>query len=75
MCLAIPLKIIEINGNEAVGEAMGMTRRMRIDFIENAQLGEYVIVHAGFAIERLPSEQALDDLEAWEEVRDAVTHL
>ena len=75
MCLAIPLKIIEINGREAVGEAMGMTRKMRIDFIENAQLGEYVIVHAGFAIERLPLQQAMDDLESWEEIRDAVTHL
>ena len=75
MCLAIPLKIIEINGREAVGEAMGMTRKMRIDFIENAQIGEYVIVHAGFAIERLPLQQAMDDLESWEEIRDAVTHL
>ncbi|MDO4983430.1 MAG: HypC/HybG/HupF family hydrogenase formation chaperone [Eubacteriales bacterium] len=75
MCLAIPLKIIEINGSEAVGEAMGMTRKMRIDFIENPQIGEYVIVHAGFAIERLPLQQAMDDLESWEEIRDAVTHL
>ena len=75
MCLAIPLKIIELNGNEAVGEAMGMTRKMRVDFIDNPQLGEYVAVHAGFAIERLPLQQAMDDLEAWEEVRDAVTHL
>ena len=75
MCLAIPLKIIEINGREAVGEAMGMTRKMRIDFIENAQIGEYVIIHAGFAIERLPLQQAMDDLESWEEIRDAVTHL
>ena len=75
MCLAIPLKIIEINGREAVGEAMGMTRKMRIDFIENPQIGEYVIVHAGFAIERLTLQQAMDDLESWEEIRDAVTHL
>lgn len=75
MCLAIPLKIIEINGNDAVGEAMGMTRKMRVDFIENPQIGEYVVVHAGFAIERLSKQQALDDLESWEEVKDAVTRL
>lgn len=75
MCLAIPLKIIEINGNEAVGEAMGMTRSMRVDFIENPQIGEYVIVHAGFAIERLSDRQAAEDLESWEEIKDAVTHL
>ncbi len=72
MCLAIPLRLVEINGNTAVGEAMGMRREIRVDFIEAPKLGDYVIVHAGFAIERLPEQQALDDLEAWEEVRNAL---
>ena len=72
MCLAIPLKLVEINGNTATGEAMGMRREIRVDFIDKPKLGDYVIVHAGFAIERLPEQQALDDLEAWEEVRDAL---
>ncbi len=72
MCLAIPLRLIEINGSAAVGEAMGMRREIRVDFIENPQIGDYVIVHAGFAIERLPEGQALDDLEAWGELRDAL---
>ena len=72
MCLTVPLKLIEINGNEAVGESMGMRRSLRVDFIEEPKLGDYVIVHAGFAIERLPEQQALEDLEAWEELRDAL---
>ena len=72
MCLAIPLKLIEINGTSAVGEALGMTREIRVDFIPEPKLGDYVIVHAGFAIERLEEEQALEDLEAWKEVRDAL---
>ena len=72
MCLAVPLKLIEINGVDAVGEAMGMQRKLRVDFIPEPKLGDYVIVHAGFAIERLPEQQALNDLEAWEEVRDAL---
>ena len=72
MCLAIPLRLIEINGSAAVGEAMGMRREIRVDFIENPQIGDYVIVHAGFAIERLPEGQALDDLKAWGELRDAL---
>lgn len=75
MCLAIPLKLIEINGNDAIGEAMGMTRKLRVDFIDKPKLGEYVIVHAGFAIERLPLQQAMDDLESWEEMRDVLSHL
>ena len=72
MCVAGPLQLIEINGNSAVGEAMGMKRQIRVDFIENPQLGDYVIVHAGFAIERLPEQQAMQDLEAWEEVQNAL---
>ena len=72
MCLAIPLKLIEINGTSAVGEALGMTREIRVDFIPEPKIGDYVIVHAGFAIERLGETQALEDLEAWKEVRDAL---
>ena len=72
MCLAVPLKLIEINGKEAVGESMGMRRTLRVDFIDEPKLGDYVIVHAGFAIERLTEQQALEDLEAWEDVRNAL---
>ena len=72
MCLAIPLKLVEINGKEAVGEAMGMKREIRVDFIPEPKLGDYVMVHAGFAIERLAEQQALEDLEAWEELRNVL---
>ena len=71
MCLAVPLKLIEINGKTATGEAMGMTRQVRVDFIKDPQVGDYVMVHAGFAIERLPVGQALADLEAWGEMEAA----
>ena len=72
MCLAVPLKLTEINGKSAVGEAMGMQREIRVDFIEEPKIGDYVIVHAGFAIERLPEQQALEDLAAWEDVQNAL---
>ena len=71
MCLAIPLRLIEINGNTAVGEANGVNREIRVYFIRELRIGDYVIVHAGFAIEKLAEQQALDDLEAWEEVLNA----
>ena len=72
MCLAIPFQLIEINGTTAVGEALGMKREIRVDFIPEPKIGDYVIVHAGFAIERLGETQALEDLEAWEEMRDVL---
>ena len=72
MCLAVPLRLIEINGSEAVGEAMGVQRKVRVDFIREPKIGDFVIVHAGFAIERLPDAQAMEDLDAWREVTDAL---
>lgn len=72
MCLAVPLKIVEIDGLDAVGEVEGLRRRMRLDFIREPKVGEYVIVHAGFAIERLDEEQAKADIAEWNEVRDAL---
>lgn len=71
MCLAVPLQIKEIHGREAIAGSMGVTRKIRIDFMENLKVGEYVIVHAGFAIERLSEQQALEDLDAWREVSAA----
>ena len=72
MCLAVPLKIVEIDVLNAVGEVEGLRRRMRLDFIKEPKIGEYVIVHAGFAIERLPEEQALEDIAEWAEVENAL---
>lgn len=72
MCLAVPLKIVELNGADAVGEWAGVRRRIRVDFIPDAQVGQYVIVHAGFAIERLSERQALEDQQAFAEVENAL---
>ena len=72
MCLAVPLTIVEIDGLNAVGEVEGLRRRMRLDFIKEPKLGEYVIIHAGFAIERLPEKQALEDIAEWAEVENAL---
>lgn len=72
MCLAIPLRIAEINGKDGVGEANGLRRRIRLDFIREPKIGDYVIVHAGFAMERMSEEQALENLRAIQEVNHAL---
>lgn len=46
MCLAIPFQLVQIEGNTAIGEAAGVQRKIRIDFIREPQVGDYVIVHA-----------------------------
>ena len=73
MCLAIPLKIVSLDGNTAIGEAGGMRRPIRVDFLKNPAVGEYVMVHAGFAIEKVDEEQARLDQEAWEELANALS--
>ena len=72
MCLAIPFQLVQIEGNNAVGEVEGLRRNMRLDFIREPKVGEYVIVHAGFAIEKMNEQQALDNLEAISEAANAV---
>ena len=72
MCLAVPLKLIEIDGKNGIGEVSGITRKIRLDFMNNVNIGDYVIVHAGFAIERLLEEQGKEILQAWSEVDDAM---
>lgn len=68
MCLAVPLKIVSIHGNDAVGEIEGVQRGIRLDFVCDAKIGDYVVVHAGFAIEKLNEEKALENLKAIREV-------
>ncbi|MEI7831730.1 MAG: HypC/HybG/HupF family hydrogenase formation chaperone [bacterium] len=68
MCLAIPMKVIELDGAEATVEQEGVTRNIRVDFLKDLQLGEYVLVHAGVAIERIGEEEAAETLELIKEL-------
>lgn len=72
MCLAVPFQIEDILGVEGVGEFDGLRRRIRLDFVPKAKPGDYVLVHAGFAIEVLDPKQAEEDREAYREVLRAL---
>jgi hydrogenase expression/formation protein HypC len=63
MCLAVPSKIIEINDFMAKVDVDGVVRDASIMLIDNAKVGEYVIVHAGFAINKLDEKAALQTIE------------
>lgn len=72
MCLGIPLKIVNIDGKEAIGELNGIKRKVRVDLIESLEIGDYVMVHAGFAIEKLDDNSALETLGFLEELEEAL---
>ena len=75
MCVAIPLKIEEINGKDAIGVRDGVRRNIRLDFINDPKPGEYVIVHAGFAIERIDETAALESIALAEELESELQNL
>ena len=72
MCLAMPARVIEIKDNVAIVDFGGVRREVRIDFAKDVKVGDYVIVHTGFAIEKLDEKAALESLKAWEEIMRAM---
>lgn len=63
MCLAVPAKIIEMDGTGmGVVDMEGTRRAVSLLLQEDAKLGDYVIVHAGFAIHKIDEEEALESL-------------
>jgi len=64
MCLAIPSKIVQIDDNNmAVIDVDGVRRQASLLLLEEARVGDWVIVHAGFAIQKLDEAAALETLE------------
>lgn len=74
MCLAVPGKVIEINNEDAKIDFGGVTRKANVSLVD-AEEGDYVIVHAGYAIQILDEEEAKKSLEAWDEVIKAQTEI
>ena len=64
MCLAIPMKIASLNEDRmATVDVLGVTREISLDLTPRAQVGDYVLVHAGFAIEVVDEQYAQETLD------------
>ncbi len=63
MCLAIPSKIVKIDNNMATIDVDGVRREASLLLLEDAQVGDYVIVHAGFAIQKIDEAAAMETLQ------------
>lgn len=68
MCLAVPGKIVEIDGNRGIVEVMGNRIRVLLTLLETPQIGEYVLIHAGMAIGKVSQNEAQETLELLEEM-------
>lgn len=65
MCLAIPAEIVALDGRIATVSVEGALRQVDVSLIEEVALGDYVLVHAGFALHRWD----LDDYREWQEIQ------
>jgi hydrogenase expression/formation protein HypC len=72
MCLAYPMRVKEIKGSCAIVVAEGINKEINIDFLKDAKVGDYVMVHAGFAIEKFDTKKARETIRYFREYNDAL---
>jgi hydrogenase expression/formation protein HypC len=72
MCLAIPMRIVELSGFLGTAEVSGVSRQVRVDLLPQVAVGDYVLVHAGLAIARVDAAAAEETLALLAELADEV---
>lgn len=71
MCLSIPARIVSFDGDLAEVSAGGAVFKAGLHLIENPEIGEYILLHAGFAIQRISEKEALETLELLREISES----
>ena len=64
MCLGIPMKVVKIDGDEGVVVSGGLRKKANFSLMKNVRPGEYILMHAGFAIEKIKVAEARKTLRA-----------
>lgn len=74
MCIAAPAQVVEINQEKSIGfvDFGGVRQQIKLDLIDEIEVGKYVLVHAGYAIEQLSDQEAKESLEAWDELLETL---
>ena len=75
MCLAIPMKLIECSEFGGVAEIDGVQRQVSVIYVPEAEVGDWVLVHAGFAISQVDADEAAKTLDLLREYADAMVDL
>jgi hydrogenase expression/formation protein HypC len=63
MCVAVPMLLRRIEGQMGVAELDGVEREVALHFLEDPAVGDYVLIHAGFALRKIDREEAEETLE------------
>ncbi len=72
MCLGIPGRIIEINKNMAHVDIGGFLREISIELCPDVSIGDYVLIHTGFAIEKIDEKEAIETLDLLRKMAEAI---
>ncbi|GAA7260704.1 HypC/HybG/HupF family hydrogenase formation chaperone [Helicobacter pylori] len=75
MCLSIPSQVVSINQEEktCIVDTMGTQREVSLDILqEEVEIGDYVLIHIGYAINKISQEHALQSLELYEKIVDSM---
>lgn len=75
MCLSIPARIVSVNGSMAEVSAGGTIFKAGLQMIENAKVGDYILLHAGFAIQKISESDAEETLKLLKEMKDSLNGL
>ncbi len=71
MCLSIPARIVKVENRTAKADVGGMLRDVSIDLCPDVAVGEYVLIHAGFAIQKMDEKEARETLELLRQLVEA----
>ncbi len=72
MCLAVPVRVLKIDGLKAIVELGGLTRQASLMLVPDTQVGDYVLLHAGFAIQKLDEREANETISLFAEIAEGV---
>ena len=72
MCIAVPLEVVEIKDNIARARFGSSSREVHLDLIDGVKVGDFILVHAGFAIEKLNKDEAEKTLLLFKEIVDEI---
>ncbi|EMS72987.1 HypC/HybG/HupF family hydrogenase formation chaperone [Ruminiclostridium cellobioparum] len=70
MCLGLPAKVVNIDGSSAEVEMMGVINKISVELLENVKVGDYVLVHAGCAIQIVDQDEAARTIDIFNEIRE-----
>lgn len=70
MCIAVPGKVVSIDDKSAKVDFWGVLREVSLELLDNVQIGDYVMVHAGYAIEKIKLENAEEIIRLYKEIEE-----